>query len=199
MKYIDEIKLEKDTVYRFRYVSGFVRLGAKDIEAVNNAAPLITPLIPTIVDAIYGKLLSYDCTKRHFVPRGSGYEGDTPIDIDDSQPMDRLGGLTLDHPQMVFRREHLSAYLTNLLTQDYDEELIKYLDHVGKIHTAKIGSPMIYIPLVQMNALLGYVSVLMTDVILSLRLEHEDQRATLLAFTKLLWIQNDLITRHYQK
>jgi hypothetical protein len=197
MKEIDEYRLETDTVYRFTYVSGFIGLGAEDIQAIHDAAPLISPLMSIIVDAVYEKLFAYDCTKRHFVPRQSGYEGDTPIDIDDSQPMDRLGGLTLDHPQVVFRKEHLAIYLTNLLTHDYDEELIKYLDHVGEIHTTKTGNSIIHVPLVQMNALLGYVSVALTDIILSLSIPHEDRRTTLLAFTKLLWIQNDLISKHY--
>jgi hypothetical protein len=51
--------------------------------------------------------------------------------------------------------------------------------------------------LVQMNALLGFVSDAILCKILSLNLERYLEIATIRAFNKLLWIQNDLINRHY--
>jgi hypothetical protein len=72
-----------------------------------------------------------------------------------------------------------------------------YLDKVGKIHTSKAGNPKTTIPLVQMNALLGFVSDALLCKILSLNLERYLEIATIRAFNKLLWIQNDLINRHY--
>ena len=36
------------------------------------------------------------------------------------------------------------------------------------------------------------------DTILSLDLDTETSNQTVRAFNKLLWLQNDLITRHYQ-
>ena len=55
------------------------------------------------------------------------------------------------------------------------------------------------VPLVQMNALLGFVADALTNTILSLGLERALEVRTLRAFNKLLWLQNDLINRHYQK
>jgi len=69
---------------------------------------------------------------------------------------------------------------------------------VGKIHTPKAGSSQLDVPLVQMNALMGFVADAITATILSLGLKREDEVNTLRAFGKLLWIQNDLINRHYQ-
>ena len=69
---------------------------------------------------------------------------------------------------------------------------------VGKMHTPKAGSKELNVPLVQMNALMGFVSDALVHTILNLNLPRPREVATLRAFNKLLWIQNDLITRHYQ-
>ncbi len=57
-----------------------------------------------------------------------------------------------------FRKQHLARYLEALVTRPYDEKMVQYLDLVGKIHTPKAGSPALNVPLVQMNALMGFVS-----------------------------------------
>lgn len=76
--------------------------------------------------------------------------------------------------------------------------MVSYLDMIGKLHTPKAGNPELDVPLVQMNALMGFVSTALTSIVLSFNLDRETEKKTLLAFNKLLWIQNDLITRNYQ-
>jgi hypothetical protein len=66
------------------------------------------------------------------------------------------------------------------------------------MHTPKAGSRELDVPLVQMNALLGYVGDALTATILGIGLDRPKEVATLRAFNKLLWLQNDLINRHYQ-
>lgn len=189
MKQIDEAKLESDLAYRFGYLTEFMGFGEDDVKAIHGAAPHLAPLVPTLVDAVYDKLFSYSSTKRHFVPRQSGYEGEVPQDID---------SLTQDHEMIEFRKQHLGRYLTALVTKPYDGAMLNYLDLVGKIHTPKAGSPDLDVPLVQMNALMGFVSDALVATILGLGLDADAQARTLRAFNRLLWIQNDLITRHYQ-
>jgi len=189
MKRIDEQRLEEDTLYRVGYVSEFMGFGGDDIAAIHGAAAHLAPLVPVLVEAVYDKLFSYDATKRHFVPRQSGYSGPVP---------ESLESLTQDHVMIKFRKEHLGRYLAALVTRDYDGKMINYLDMVGKMHTPKAGSPDLDVPLVQMNALLGFVSDALTNVILGLNLERQTEIRTVRAFNKLLWLQNDLITRHYQ-
>src|SRR5690606_2782295 len=92
----------------------------------------------------------------------------------------------------------LARYLTNLVTRPYDAKMVDYLDRVGKIHTPKLGSADLDVPLVQMNALMGFVADAFVSTILSLNLDRATEVRALRAFNKLLWIQNDLITRHYQ-
>jgi hypothetical protein len=189
MTAIDEPRLEKDLGYRFGYLAEFIGFGPADVAAVHAAAPLLAPLVPGLVDAVYRKLHSYDATWRHFLPRQHGYEGQVPLTLDT---------LTMDHPQIAYRKEHLARYLAHLVTRPYDGKMAAYLDMVGKIHTPKAGSAAIDVPLVQMNALMGFVADALTATVLGLNLPRVQEAMTLRAFGKLLWVQNDLITRHYQ-
>ena len=189
MQHINERQLETDVGYRFQYLTEFMGLGAADIAAIHDSAPLLAPLVPTLVDAVYVKLFNYDATKRHFVPRQTGYEGEVPTSLAD---------LTLDHELIKFRKGHLGRYLAALVTRAYDGKMIEYLDMVGKMHTPLAGSKDLSVPLVQMNALMGFVSDALISTIFSLGLGPDKTAQTVRAFNKLLWVQNDLITRHYQ-
>ncbi|MBI1784269.1 protoglobin family protein [Candidatus Sumerlaeota bacterium] len=190
MQRIDEPRLENDLGYRFRYLTDFMGFGDEDIAAIHAAAPLLAPVVPALVDAVYVKLFSYDATKRHFVPRQSGYDGTVPADLE---------SLTLDHEQVKFRKNHLTNYLVKLVTAPYDNRMVAFLDMVGKIHTDQAGSPDIEVPLVQMDSLMGFVSDAILATILGLDLDSETRARTLRAFNKLLWLQNDLIVRHYAR
>jgi len=54
-------------------------------------------------------------------------------------------------------------------------------------------------PLVPMNALMGFVSDALLSAVRGLGLARETEVRTLRAVNRLLWLQNDLITRHYQQ
>jgi len=190
MKSIDEGRLETDLGYRFGYVAEFVGFGAGDVAAIHEAAPALAPLVPALVDAVYEKLHGYDATWRHFVPRQHGYGGDVPASLE---------ALTMDHEQIQFRKNHLGRYLSSLVTRPYDDKMVGYLDMVGKIHTPRAGSRELDVPLVQMNALMGFVADALVGTVLSLGLDREREVRTVRAFSKLLWLQNDLINRHYQE
>jgi hypothetical protein len=189
VKKIDEPRLERDLEYRFGYVAEFMGFGEDDIDAIHHAAGHLAPLVPGLVDAVYDKLFAYDATKRHFLPRQHGYEGALPGNLE---------SLTQDHEMIRFRKQHLARYLEALVSRTYDAKMVQYLDMVGKIHTPKAGSAELNIPLVQMNSLMGFVADALLSTVLALRLDRETEVRTLRAFNKLLWIQNDLIVRHYQ-
>jgi hypothetical protein len=190
VKRIDEGRLEGDLGYRFGYLAEFLGFGPGDAAAIHAAAPALAPRVPALVEAVYQKLAAYDATWRHFLPRQSGYDGETP---------EGLAELRQDHPQIRYRKEHLARYLAGLVTRPYDGKMAAYLDTVGRMHTPKAGSPELDVPLVQMNALLGFVADALTATILGLGLERGREVVTLRAFHKLLWLQNDLINRHYQQ
>lgn len=185
---IDEPRLEEDTPYRFQYLARFVGFGPEDIATIHQSVNHLAPLVPTLVDAVYVHLFQFDATKRHFLVRNKDYSGPVSQSLDD---------LTLDQEQIRFRKQHLTAYLVRLVTGDYGDKMSGYLDMVGKIHTPKAGNPELAIPLVQMNVLMGFVSDALLGTILSLPIEDKEKNRMARSFNKLLWIQNDLISRHY--
>ncbi|MGO9597898.1 MAG: protoglobin family protein [Isosphaeraceae bacterium] len=190
MKMIDEQRLESNLAYRFEYLAEFIGFDASDAATVQASGPYLGPLIPEIVERTYAKLLAYDATARHFVPRQSGYDGPVP---------DGPTGITATHPQIQFRKEHLLRYFMQILGRNPDAKIVPYFDMVGKIHTPRAGNPEIDVPLVQMNAFMGFLSDVLMDLISSLPLDASTAMRTMRAFNKLLWIQNDFVTRHYQK
>jgi hypothetical protein len=188
LQLIDEHRLERDLGYRFGYVADFMGFGPEDIDVIHGLAPYLAPLVPAVVDAVYVQLFRFDATKRHFLPRQLGYEGEVPQNLE---------SLTLDHDQIKYRKAHLASYLEKLVTGAYDAKMVNYLDFVGKIHTPEAGSKDIRVPLVQMNALMGFVSDALLATILGLEVDEVTKARALRAINKLLWLQNDLITRHY--
>src|ERR1700748_1704054 len=110
MKKIDEAKLESDLGYRFQYLSEFMGFGEDDINTILGAKALLAPLVPALVDAVYDKLVTYDATWRHFVPKQSGYQGPTATSVAD---------LAMDHSTIKFRKEKLARYLARLVTGPY--------------------------------------------------------------------------------
>jgi hypothetical protein len=188
MKHIDEDRLENDLAYRFEYLTEFVEFGADDVSAIHGAAAHLAPLVPSLVDAVYDKLFTYDATWRHFVPRQHGYEG--PL-------ADNVESLSMDDDVISFRKQHLGRYLAALVTKPYDAKMVQYLNMVGAMHTPAAGSAQLDVPLVQMNALMGFVADALQATIFGLNLDRATEVRTARAFNKLLWLQNDLINRHY--
>ncbi|MFO0863081.1 MAG: protoglobin family protein [Gemmataceae bacterium] len=187
MTHVDEEQLERDPEYRFRYLADFIGFSAADQSAVQMAAMYVGPMIPQLVDTTYQRLLAYDATARHFMPQQHGYEGPLPTRLDE------LAGSA----QIRFRKEHLGRYFMQILGRSFDSKFVAYLDMVGKMHTTKAGNPNIHVPLVQMNALMGLLADILAEAIGQMPLSATEKLAVSRAFQKLLWIQNDFITRHY--
>lgn len=101
-------------MYRFQYICEVVGFGAEDVRALHGSAPIVAPLVPSIVDAVYKKLLSYELTKSKFAQRGEGYDGN----------VDGMDKLDENSEQVQFRKSILSKYLVKLVSSQYDEEFI---------------------------------------------------------------------------
>jgi hypothetical protein len=188
MKTVDEAKLESDPQYRYEYLAEFIGFGPDDAKAIQAFAPHLGPRIGELVDKTYTKLLHFDATARHFVPKQHGYEGETP---------QNLAEIDVNHPQIQFRKDHLNRYFLQLIGRSYDEKMVQYLDMVGKIHTPQAGNNEISVPLVQMNALIGLMSDMLLEFVAQSPLDADTALKTQRAFNKLLWIQNDFVQRHY--
>ncbi|KAI9353862.1 Protoglobin-domain-containing protein [Obelidium mucronatum] len=192
---VDRERLYTDLMYRFQYVSQFVGFDETDIKAIKAAAPLIAPLVPVIVDAVYDHLFSFDLTKEIFLQRGDGFHGHMPSNLND---------LTLESEQIKFRKDFLGKYLVKLVTAEYDAKFVAYLDRVGKIHTTTPDKKSkINVEYIHCNALFGWLHGFLAETVDSLPQlqggpEVTAARAkTLAAFSKLLWIQNDFFAMYY--
>ena len=189
MQHIDAQKLDTDLMYRFQYQCKFMNFTQEDIDVIKGSASAIAPLVPLVVDSVYAKLYNFDVTMEYFVKRNEGFKGKVEEDVKEID--------LKNSAQIKFRKEMLSKYLVKLVTADYDENFVKYLDWVGKIHTNKAGSKSINVEYVHVNALFGFVHDFLLQAICGLGLDKESEKKAISAFTKLLWIQNDLFTRHY--
>ncbi|MCA9075790.1 MAG: protoglobin family protein [Planctomycetaceae bacterium] len=188
MQAIDETQLDSDIEYRYEFLAAFIGFGPEDVTAIQAFAPHLGPRIGELVDKTYERLLAFDVTAKHFVAKQHGFDGDVPANI--SQ-------LSADHPQIQFRKDHLNRYFMQLIGRSYDAKMVQYLDMVGKIHTPQAGNKEINVPLVQMNALIGMMSDMLLEAVAASPLDPTATLKTQRAFTKLLWIQNDLVQRHY--
>ncbi|KAF9530572.1 Protoglobin-domain-containing protein, partial [Crepidotus variabilis] len=172
---------------RVSYLQSFLGWTEADGEALQAAAPYIAPLIPTVLEVVYTKLLTYDITARAFATRSTSYEG----------PMDEFPAL--DSPQIKYRKNFLKAYLKKLVTGDSTQpEFWEYLDKVGMMHTGMGRRHPLHVDYIHMNALLGYVNdIIVTAVLENEGLDLPTKTAVVRALGKVLWIQNDLFAKWY--
>lgn len=130
MQIISEASLE-DFPRRIQYLRDFINFTVEDENALHAAKPVVGPLVPAVVDAVYDKLLSFSVTAKAFVPRQTGYAGAVPT---------KMADLSQEHPQIKFRKDFLARYLVKLVTMDYSQlESWQYLDKVGLMHTGNVG------------------------------------------------------------
>ncbi|KAJ3207839.1 hypothetical protein HDU82_003269 [Entophlyctis luteolus] len=189
---IDRDRLYYDLMYRFQYVSKFVDFNQSDIDAVKATAPLIAPLVPTIVDAVYDRLFSFDLTKEIFLQQNDGFHGKLATS---------LSTLTTEDAQIKFRKDFLAKYLVKLVTAEYDAKFVAYLDRVGRIHTnTPTKKSRINVEYIHCNALFGWLHGFLAETVDQLPQLKDAPQArakTLAAFSKLLWIQNDFFSMYY--
>jgi hypothetical protein len=187
-----------DLPTRISYLRSFVDFTPADAAALHASKPILAPLVPTVVDLVYTKLLSYSVTAKAFVPRQTGYEGDAPASLSE---------LSLDHPQIQFRKDFLKGYIVKLVSMDYErEESWEYLNKVGRMHTGiedsgfkhRAKRPGLRVEYTHCGILLAYVEdIILSTVIAHTDLDNETKLAVCKAVNKILWIQNDLFARHY--
>ncbi|ORY02018.1 hypothetical protein K493DRAFT_312201 [Basidiobolus meristosporus CBS 931.73] len=191
MEHVDRELLHTDPIYRFQYVAKFVDFSDKDVEAIKSVAEQLAPLGSVLVDAVYDKLHKFDVTWASMAKRHEGYSGQVVENVDD---------LGVDSSQIKYRKDMLTRYIGRLLTNPYDERMIKYLDWVAKIHTDIPGKQSkINVEYIHISALLGFVESTLIWAISTLKLEREHELRVILAFNKVLWLQNDFFAKYYAK
>ncbi|KAG6901124.1 hypothetical protein C0995_000373 [Termitomyces sp. Mi166 len=162
MQHIDPVSLDHLPT-RIAYLRDFIGFTKADVDALHAAAPVVGPLVPTVVDTVYEKLLGFDITAKAFVPRQTGYTGVAPA---------RLEDLSMDHPQIRFRKDFLAEYCKKLVTMDYEKESTwEYLNKVGLMHTGVAGfkhrekKPGLRVEYIHCGILLGYVEDILVNAV----------------------------------
>ncbi|KAF9425624.1 hypothetical protein BGZ94_007372 [Podila epigama] len=191
MNHIERSQLYTDPVYRFQYVAQFMDFGEEDIKAIQGAAELVKPLVPVVVDAVYRKLHQFDITWDVMAKRHEGFTTSGKV-------IESSAELQENAEQIKFRKDMLSRYFKKLLENPYDERMIKYLEYVARIHTdTPTKKSKINVDLIHINALLGYVETALIGGVKSLNLDRDTEYKAIVAFGKLLWIQNDFFIKFY--
>ncbi|OAX84014.1 hypothetical protein ACJ72_01630 [Emergomyces africanus] len=186
---------------RITYVKGFLHFTDKDGALIQSAKNVIAPALPTVLDAVYTRLLSFDITAKSFVPRQPEQNAKDPA------AAASVAELSLDHPNIVHRKDFLKNYLVRLVSnKDWSDEssFWDYLDKVGIMHTGEAGfkhrekRPKLRVEVMHMSLLLGFVEEIVLKAVLAAEgLDLQTKTSVITAFNKLLWIQNDLFQRHY--
>ncbi|KAG6808800.1 hypothetical protein H0H92_002866 [Tricholoma furcatifolium] len=198
MQHIDPTSLNRLPTH-IAYLRNFIDFSAEDAAALHAAQPVIAPLVPAVLDAVYDKLVSFEITAQVFLPRQAGYTEESKT---------RLEDLDKDHPIVKFRKDFLAGYIANLFSLDYESDASwEYLDMVATMHT---GSGLSFVPgektlgrrveYMHCAAVLGFLEdALLKAVVSHSDLDAETKVAVTRAVNKLLWIQNDLFARRYMK
>ncbi|KAI5302859.1 hypothetical protein KEM56_000275 [Ascosphaera pollenicola] len=190
----------KDLKIRMTYNMAFLKFTDADGEEIHSTKELVTPAVPGIVDAVYVHLLQFDTTAKAFTaPQSAATDKDGNVDT-------KIEDLSLDHPNIQLRKDFLKGYLIRLVSNTNwaaDSPFWAYLDKVGIMHTGAAGfkhrekRPELYVEMQQCGLLLGWVVDILIQFVMGLDIIDNEKTKVLVAFNKLMWLQNDLFLRHY--
>jgi hypothetical protein len=183
VKHVDEAALDNHLPSRMNYLKSFVNFTDEDGAAINVLYTILGPGIPMVVDAVYNHLLEYDITAAPFLTHHATKPG-APT------------------PQDIFK-SYTVKLLRNCDWSD-DSNFWDWLDKLGVMHTGRPTfkhrekKPALRIELLHLSLLLGYFEDGVLQAVLDAdNVDAATKRKVLVAFNKLLWIQNDLFSRHY--
>ncbi|KAL4242327.1 Globin-sensor domain-containing protein [Abortiporus biennis] len=197
---VDPILIKNSLEDRIAYLTDFINFSSHDTDTIKKVAPHVTAIIPELVDEMYAKLFEFDITKKVFMTRNQGFDGPLPS---------RLEDLTLDSPQITFRKVFMKVWARRVLTSDYTAgKTWAYMDKVGIMHTGvspfkhqkTMGIKPLNVPYRDCAITLGLVQNILNTAILQVPedvLPIQVKSDAISAIGKVIWIQNDLFSRHY--
>ena len=161
----------------FRAMAEFVGFTAADAAAIKETAPIIQAHMPEIVGSFYTHLLRYPPTRKFFL----GPDG------------------TVDQNYLELRMRHLTAFWLRTANGVYDDEYARYLEYVGRAHTARGSNPGIYIAERYVIGQVGFIQHAISMILLQ---ELGQQDLTLAgqaeeAWDKLLMVILEMLARAY--
>ncbi|RDX53668.1 hypothetical protein OH76DRAFT_1453488 [Lentinus brumalis] len=197
---VDPLLIKTSLEDRIAYLTDFLNFTSRDAEVISKIAPSVHDVIPTLVDGMYAKLFEFDITKKVFMTRNQGFDGPLPQTLEE---------LKLDSAQIVFRKVFMKAWARRVLTADYTNgKTWAYMDKVGIMHTGAspfkhqrtMGIAPLNVPYRDIAMTLGWIQTVLHTAILQLpesTCPASEKIEAISAINKVLWIQNDLFSRHY--
>ena len=149
----------------------------------------LAPLVPALVDAVYDKLFRlrrHQAALRAAAVRLRGRGAGEPGGADAGPRADPV-------PQAAPGPLPDGAWSPRA----YDAKMVATSTWSARSTRPRRARSDLDVPLVQMNALLGFVSDALTGHHPRPGPRPASEVRTVRAFNKLLWLQNDLIVRHY--
>ena len=170
MKQIDEARLETDLGYRFGYLAEFMGFGPDDIAAIHAAAPAPGPARAGAGRCRVRQAARPTTPRSGTSCRGSpGYDGPVPPDVEH---------LTQDHPQIALPQAAPRPLLVTASSRSpTTARWSSTSTWSARCTRRKAGSTELDVPLVQMNALLGFVADALTATILGLGLDRDERKS----------------------
>jgi len=167
----------EDSGRYFKYMSDFVGVSKADVAAIKRSAPIIEKHLPEIVAKFYAHLLRYPPTRKFFLKKD--------------------GSINQEYVEM--RMRHLTNFWLRTAGGEYDEDYARYVDYVGRAHTAHGADPGIYIAERYVIGQVGFmqhaISEALTRELRSVDEEFETQAIE--AWDKLMMVVLEMLSRAY--
>ncbi|KDQ51188.1 hypothetical protein JAAARDRAFT_140681 [Jaapia argillacea MUCL 33604] len=199
---VDPVFIRVSLDDRIAYLTYFFGFTSHDAKIISRIAPLVNGLIPDLVDDMYATLFEFDITKKVFMQRNQDFDGPLPS---------KLADLTLDSAQITFRKVFMKSWARRVLTSDYTSgKTWVHMDKVGIMrtgvspfkHQRTMGIAPLNVSYRDCALMLGRVHQVLMRAVLKVpneKLNPDDKVEAITAINKIIWIQNDLFSRHYIK
>jgi nitrite reductase/ring-hydroxylating ferredoxin subunit len=161
----------------FRYMSDFVGFTAEDANAIRETGLVIEKYIPEIVGQFYTHLLQYMPTRKHFM-KSDG---------------------TIDQDYLQLRMHHLTNFWRKTASGVYDNDYARYVDYVGRAHTAHGADPNIYIAERYVIGQVGFMQHAISQALSKELHEYDPDLETraLRAWNLLMMVMLEMLARVY--
>ncbi|HEX7594330.1 MAG TPA: protoglobin family protein [Anaerolineae bacterium] len=167
----------EDSPRYFKYMADFVGFSKTDGETIQRAAPAIEKHLPEIVAKFYAHLLRYPPTRKFFLKKDG----------------------SIDQEYVELRMRHLTNFWLRTAGGVYDEDYARYVDYVGRAHTAHGADPGIYIAERYVIGQVGFMQHAISDAI-TRELRHVDEELetnAIEAWDKLMMVILEMLSRAY--
>jgi protoglobin len=164
-----------DPSARMRFMMEFVGFTDADQRALLDSVPVLGPVLPKLLDAIYNHLLSFEETRSVFL----GQRGQ------------------VDPDYIALRKEHLTQWVLRTAGVSGDPaSLPGYIQETGRRHTGVAGEPNRQVPPRYMVGLAGFVqSAVWNGLFEALPDKPDEVRKLGQAWSKMLMVQLEMFLK----